>query len=88
MTPPPKHIKQERTVPSLESPSDSFLLSQPLLTAIKGTRPMIHVARPRVNIEMILAANSSSMMLDPDGSQETEHNFLTMSGEDDIKSIH
>ena len=48
MTPPPKHIRHERTLPILEAPSFSFLLSQPLLTDIRGMIPMIHVANPAI----------------------------------------
>ena len=46
MTPPPKHMRHERTLPILESPSFSFLLSQPLLTEMSGIKPMIQVANP------------------------------------------
>ena len=56
MTPPPKHIIQERILVSLGLPSDSFLLIQPLRTATIGTRPMIQVARPSINIDTILEA--------------------------------
>jgi len=60
MTPPPKHMRHERTLPILEAPSFSFLLSQPLLTDIRGMIPMIHVANPRTSMETIFEARSKS----------------------------
>ena len=56
MTPPPKHIRQERILAILGLPSDSFLLSQPILTATIGTRPMIQEARPSNSMDTIFEA--------------------------------